>query len=407
MKIAIAKPEWGFRGGFEFVLDRIVDHLVTSGHTIEWLTVDAHAAGQPPIRSFGLEVPEDVWACAYEYFRYLAILDRFQALDAGDADVLVCTQPGSWAVEHPRKLALFYHHLRVFYDLRQPYLDAGFVPPTFHDDCATEIRSIDEPLLDGVTHFLAPSAEVEGRLRRFNGVGAERSSQFLAGFAFQDGRGTTESTVPAGGGHVLVVSRHEWPKRIELAVAAAHHLRVHGDPIDVRIVGGGGRLDHARALDARFSALGDPDALGAEDGSRLWLPAATNTPPDGYVPSANLEMLGHVDASVLDRLYADALCIVAPAYLEDYGLTAIEAMAYGKPVVCCRDGGGLTETVQDGVNGLIVEPTGAAIAAAVQRLRAEPGLAAGLAEGAKATAATYTWARAMSQLTEGLDRVAA
>jgi len=72
----------------------------------------------------------------------------------------------------------------------------------------------------------------------------------------------------------------------------------------------------------------------------------------------------------------------------------------------CRDGGGLVDTVTDGVNGFVVEPTGKAIAEAVDRLRQDPGLAASLSDGALAAAAEYTWSRAMRQLTEGLERAA-
>ncbi|MBA2283697.1 MAG: hypothetical protein H0W25_21020, partial [Acidimicrobiia bacterium] len=246
MRIGIAKPEWGFRGGFEFVLDRIVDQLSAAGHDVVWLTIDAAAAGQPPHAAFGMAIPDDVWANAVEYFRYLTMVERFGALDASGTDVLLCTQPGSWAVEHPRKLALFYHHLRVFYDLAETYVDAGFSDPVFHDPCTAEVRSLDAPLIDGVRHFLTPSGEVDARLATFNGIGADRRSPFLAGFAFRDGRGVA-ARPSDGTGHVLSVSRHEWPKRTELVVATAHHLRAAGVEVEVKVVGGGGRLEHAKA----------------------------------------------------------------------------------------------------------------------------------------------------------------
>jgi glycosyltransferase involved in cell wall biosynthesis len=109
----------------------------------------------------------------------------------------------------------------------------------------------------------------------------------------------------------------------------------------------------------------------------------------------------------LEDLYRRALCVITPALLEDYGLTAIEAMAHGKPVIACRDGGGLLDTVRDGENGLVVEPTGRAIAEAVERLRAEPGLRKELAAGALDTAARYTWSRAAAQLQVALDTAVA
>ena len=123
-----------------------VGQLEGAGHSITWLTVDANAAGSSPHAAFGLAIPDDVWTNAVEFFRYLAMVERFAALDARRVDVLLCTQPGSWAVAHPRKLALFYHHLRVFYDLAEVYVDAGFTDPVFHDPCTEEVRAIAELL---------------------------------------------------------------------------------------------------------------------------------------------------------------------------------------------------------------------------------------------------------------------
>jgi glycosyltransferase involved in cell wall biosynthesis len=99
------------------------------------------------------------------------------------------------------------------------------------------------------------------------------------------------------------------------------------------------------------------------------------------------------------------LCVIAPAYCEDYGLAAIEAMAYGNPLVVCRDGGHLTRFVEDGVNGFIVDPDGASIAEAVERLRSDPALALSMAHAARETARPYTWDRAMDEVRDGIEQV--
>jgi glycosyltransferase involved in cell wall biosynthesis len=97
--------------------------------------------------------------------------------------------------------------------------------------------------------------------------------------------------------------------------------------------------------------------------------------------------------------------VVAPAYLEDYGLTAIEAMAFGKPLVVCDDGGGLATFVDDGVNGFIVPPVGASIAEAVQRFVQDPSLARSMGAAARERAMQYTWARATREIEDGIARV--
>jgi len=127
--------------------------------------------------------------------------------------------------------------------------------------------------------------------------------------------------------------------------------------------------------------------------------------PDHF--ASNVAFLGRVDDPTLARLYREAPCVVAPALEEDYGLTAVEAMSHGTPVVVCRDGGGLATLVDDGVDGLVVEPTGKAIAEAVDRICSDPSLRAELAAGARAKAARTTWARADDQLRAGLAEVLA
>jgi len=120
-----------------------------------------------------------------------------------------------------------------------------------------------------------------------------------------------------------------------------------------RRVGDGGRLPFVRDLDARLSSRGaDLDAVGDAE---LWLNRG-EAPRPGRAPAAtevgsNVRFTGRVPDAELAGLYRDALCLVAPAFREDYGLTAIEAMAFGRPVVVASDGGGLTAVVDDGVNG--------------------------------------------------------
>ena len=65
---------------------------------------------------------------------------------------------------------------------------------------------------------------------------------------------------------------------------------------------------------------------------------------------------GGVDDEQLVELYAGALAVVFPPFDEDYGYVTLEAFLARKPVVTTTDAGGPLEFVEDGVNGLVVEP---------------------------------------------------
>jgi glycosyltransferase involved in cell wall biosynthesis len=394
MRIAIAKPDFGVVGGFERVMSRVERELVSRGHTVSWLEVDMAALTPVP---YGLAVPAALRVLEPAFVRYMAALEAFQRIDASAHDLLISTQPPSFAVDHRRHLSLFSHHQRLYYDLSDVWVAAGFADAAVHHHAARLVHRVDQRHLSRVDLFLAASEVVRERLRQANGL-VDNVGVYLAGTGVHEtliaGREPRQE-------HVLCVTRHEFPKRAELFVHAMAHL----PGVPARIVGSGGRLGFAIDLARRLTAPGcDLDAV--ED-AELWVNRgrlADGAPPGSPVV-ANMEFLGQVGDAELGRLYAESLCVVAPAYLEDYGLTVIEAMAAGKPVIVCRDGGGLCLAVEHGVNGLVVEPTGRAIAEAVTSLREQPGLAREMGERARATAAEYTWGRAMRQIMDGVERL--
>lgn len=69
---------------------------------------------------------------------------------------------------------------------------------------------------------------------------------------------------------------------------------------------------------------------------------------------ANIEFLGYVSDEKLARLYAEATAFLALADDEDFGMTPVEAMSMGTPVIAYR-GGGYTETVLDKKTGVFIE----------------------------------------------------
>jgi glycosyltransferase involved in cell wall biosynthesis len=393
-RIAVVKPDWGITGGAELVLDRVVKMLRDDGCRVEMRRVPVQQANRHPR---GVAVPGEAWNALPDYFRYMSLAETFEGLDVGDADLVISTQPPSYAVDHPRHLALFYHHLRIYYDLADVHVRAGYTDPTLHAEAQRGVQELDRGYFANVGWFLTNSSRVSQRLRQFNGV--TNASVLHAGpTSSSPARAVTERT---GSGPVLCVSRSEFTKRTELFVHAMAHLP-HRSGV---LVGSGGRLPWLRVLRERFSNRAvDLDSFGDED---LWCNRAelVAQPDVPEPPDARLRIAGHVENRELHDLYRRASCLVAPALDEDYGLTAVEAMAWGLPAVVCSDGGGLADLVEDDVSGLVVEPTGRAIAEAVERICSDPDLSRRLSEGARERSQQFTWKRAHEELREGLARV--
>lgn len=67
----------------------------------------------------------------------------------------------------------------------------------------------------------------------------------------------------------------------------------------------------------------------------------------------NIEFLGQVDDTQKAALYRDCIAFLNPQE-EDFGITAVEAMACGRPVIAYAAGGAL-ETVVPGISGELID----------------------------------------------------
>ena len=76
----------------------------------------------------------------------------------------------------------------------------------------------------------------------------------------------------------------------------------------------------------------------------------------GKLKRGRVELLGRVPDRELYELYAKARGFIALAREEDFGMTVVEAMAAGTPVIAFN-GGGFRETVIDGETGILIDDT--------------------------------------------------
>jgi len=75
--------------------------------------------------------------------------------------------------------------------------------------------------------------------------------------------------------------------------------------------------------------------------------------PGGY--RSSVEFLGRIPHEDLPLLYNQAAVCVFPSLAEAFGLTCVEAMACGRPVVMTNQASG-PEIVEEGVSGLLADP---------------------------------------------------
>jgi len=144
--------------------------------------------------------------------------------------------------------------------------------------------------------------------------------------------------------------------------------------------------------------------------------------PDDKRPGVRLILPRHAGTEALERLAKElhveltvevsvdeakfvercqsALATVCAARLEPFGLTPIESMACGTPVVAIREAG-YRESVIDGETGFLVEPHPRAVADGILRLAGDPSLVDSMGKrGREEVARRWTWRRTGDQMEE-------
>jgi glycosyltransferase involved in cell wall biosynthesis len=112
----------------------------------------------------------------------------------------------------------------------------------------------------------------------------------------------------------------------------------------------------------------------------------------------NVRQLGRVDDNDLAFLYQRALCLVFPSLTEGFGLPALEAMAFGCPVIS-SDAASLPEVC--GRAALYASPRdGSAWLAAIRQIAAEPSLRDRLSAEGRKRLVTFSWRRSAEQYLE-------
>jgi glycosyltransferase involved in cell wall biosynthesis len=180
---------------------------------------------------------------------------------------------------------------------------------------------------------------------------------------------------------ILQLGRMVPRKGVDNVIRGAACLRrQHGIATRLLIVGGESR---------------DPDPVHTPEIGRLMQIAAA----EGIADSVTF--VGSRGRSELRAYYAAADVFVTTPWYEPFGITPVEAMACGAPVVGAAVGG-IKATVKHGESGLLVPPKNPdALAAALAQLFTNESLRASLGRNAVTRAnALYTWSKVADRVAE-------
>jgi glycosyltransferase involved in cell wall biosynthesis len=159
-----------------------------------------------------------------------------------------------------------------------------------------------------------------------------------------------------------------------------------------------GRLEELKGVQVLLAAL--PAVLVEHPAARLVVCGSGPMDPELRRMAAALglahavEFVGWLDGDGLAaRLDAAQIVVVPSLWPEAFGLTCLEALASGRPVIASAVGG-LPDLVRDGETGVLVAPGDSiALAAAITRLSGDEPLQRRLARAGRALAADYTMDR--------------
>jgi glycosyltransferase involved in cell wall biosynthesis len=116
----------------------------------------------------------------------------------------------------------------------------------------------------------------------------------------------------------------------------------------------------------------------------------------------SLEVHSGRSDSLMAQEFSRAVATLCIARLEPFGLTALESMACGTPVIALNEAG-YRETVRDGITGFLIDPDPMQLAYAIRNMRGHRAERRRLGSAAREHVLSWTWERCVSTIEENLE----
>lgn len=312
MKIALVHEHLAQDGGAEKVLKVLQDMYPTAPtYTIVYNPATTHSvfAGKDIRTSFIQGLPG-----GNKFYRwYLPWMPlAVERLNLQSYDLVLSSASGfaKGIITRPDAVHISYchSHTRYLWNDTYDYVDAlpyNFLIKKFIVRHLSKLRMWDRLAADRVDYFISNSAAIQQGIRKYY-----RRESTVIHPPVAVGR---FSIAPKVGNYYLTGGRLVSYKRFDLVVQACSRLGV-----PLKVFGTGPEEKKLRAM--------------AKD---------------------NVEFVGKVSDTDLPRLYNQAIAFINPQ-VEDFGITVVEAMASGRPVIAYGKGGAL-ETVVAGKTGVFFD----------------------------------------------------
>ena len=243
----------------------------------------------------------------------------FKSLDMSEYDIVIssCAAEAKYVRTGPKTLHICYCHTPVRYywsDFEWYMSDPSRMPFGLFNPVAKValrvligvLRRIDYTAAQGVDVFVANSRHIQARIQKYY----HKESVVI----YPPIETVELGKVPRGAGdYYLIVGRQVASKRLDVAVDAFNELG-----LTLKVAGAGAQIELQRSR-----------------------------------AKANIEFLGRVSDDERDRLFAGAKALIFPPE-EDFGMTPVEAMSAGTPVIAYNKGGA-PEYVVDGETGVLFD----------------------------------------------------
>lgn len=248
---------------------------------------------------------------SHEYYSYLMPL-AFENFSFDDYDLMISlsSEAAKGIITKPQTLHICYCLTPTRYlwsGYNEYFSEAAF--RFISKPVVSYLQTWDKIAGQRPDHYIAISKEVQKRIKTYY----NRDSEVVYPPVSLIGKKTIRHK-PLANSYFLIVSRLVPYKRIDIAIEAFNSLGWQ-----LKIVGAGSAIGNLRSI-----------------------------------AKANITFLGNLTDRELSRYYEGCIALIVPS-LEDFGLAALEAQLYGKPVIAFRAGGSL-ETVIKGKTGVFFYP---------------------------------------------------